>query len=123
MEHSNLKYKNMLEAKAVELAASLGDRGDIAVQTSAEEVEKITLADQRDLAVRLIGRSTQLQREVKAAFYRLAEGTFGRCEQCERDIPAKRLNALPWARHCVACQEALDRQQTPETFENFRLAA
>ena len=88
MEQSNLKYKNMLEAKAVELAASLGDRGDIAVQTSAEEVEKITLADQRDLAVRLIGRSTQLQREVRAAIYRLAEGTFGRCEQCEACLAA-----------------------------------
>jgi hypothetical protein len=27
------------------------------------------------------------------------------CLQCGREIPRKRLDVQPWARHCVACQE------------------
>jgi DnaK suppressor protein len=39
------------------------------------------------------------------ALRRMSEGTYGRCEGCGGEIPVARLEILPWARHCVPCQQ------------------
>ena len=41
--------------------------------------------------------------ELDAARVRLAEGRYGRCERCGRQIPIARLDARPTARTCVSC--------------------
>jgi Prokaryotic dksA/traR C4-type zinc finger len=45
---------------------------------------------------------------VDAALKRISEGTFGQCLNCEQEINAKRLEAIPWVRYCVTCQELID---------------
>ena len=35
---------------------------------------------------------------------RLADGTYGTCEECEKKIEEMRLEALPWARYCLVCK-------------------
>lgn len=40
---------------------------------------------------------------VEAALARLDEGTYERCEKCGGLIGAERLEAMPWARHCISC--------------------
>ena len=44
-------------------------------------------------------------KEVEAALGRLRSGDYGTCEGCEDRISDRRLNAVPWARYCLACQE------------------
>jgi len=46
-----------------------------------------------------------LLRDIQDARRRLEEGGFGCCLECEEPISAKRLEAVPWARHCASCQE------------------
>jgi len=46
---------------------------------------------------------------VDAALARLDDGTYGTCAQCGRPIAAERLEALPWAAHCIECQTVVDR--------------
>jgi RNA polymerase-binding transcription factor DksA len=41
--------------------------------------------------------------EINRALARIEDGTFGRCEACHRRIARRRLHALPYARHCIAC--------------------
>ena len=38
---------------------------------------------------------------------RIERGTFGRCENCERDISRERVEALPYARYCMRCARQL----------------
>lgn len=38
--------------------------------------------------------------EIKHALNRIDEGTYGTCEQCEKDIPLERLEAIPYTRYC-----------------------
>jgi DnaK suppressor protein len=64
---------------------------------------------QRDLALR--DRAVQYLSQVEAAIGRLEAGAYGRCIRCGRDIPPGRLEALPWAAHCIDCQTAIDRGQ------------
>jgi len=42
---------------------------------------------------------------VDEALGRLDERRFGYCASCEGEMEKKRLEAIPWARHCLACQE------------------
>jgi len=57
----------------------------------------------------LEGRERQELYDIQAATARLATGTFGQCETCGAAIPLSRLRAVPWARHCLACQKKEER--------------
>jgi DnaK suppressor protein len=46
---------------------------------------------------------------VQAALRREEEGEFGLCVECREPVQKKRLEAVPWARHCVACQELQEK--------------
>ena len=50
-------------------------------------------------------------RAIARARERLADGSYGICEDCGVDIDARRLAVQPTAARCVACQEALERTQ------------
>jgi DnaK suppressor protein len=53
-----------------------------------------------------------LLREVEDALVRVKEGTYGVCQECSEPISPKRLQALPWAKFCVRCQEMLGAMAT-----------
>jgi DnaK suppressor protein len=42
---------------------------------------------------------------VNEALDRIRDGTYGTCLACEQEVQTKRLEAVPWARHCIECQE------------------
>jgi Prokaryotic dksA/traR C4-type zinc finger len=42
---------------------------------------------------------------VRDALAKLTDGTYGDCEACRRPIPIARLEEVPYARRCVACQQ------------------
>ena len=44
-------------------------------------------------------------RLIQRALERINDGSFGICAECEGAIGLKRLQALPWASHCIQCQE------------------
>jgi DnaK suppressor protein len=48
---------------------------------------------------------------VDSALARIREGTFGECISCGNEINAKRLDAVPWTRYCIECQEKLEKGQ------------
>jgi DnaK suppressor protein len=48
-----------------------------------------------------------LLRDVEEALERVEQGVYGVCQECDEAISAKRLQALPWAKFCVRCQELL----------------
>jgi DnaK suppressor protein len=51
----------------------------------------------------------QLLNMVDGALARIHEGSFGECVSCGKEINAKRLEAVPWTRHCIACQEKAEK--------------
>ena len=102
------RYKTALEAKAAELSRTLSNRNLIAIEHTPEECEQMVLAAQREMALVALDRDSRLLREVNAALARIADGSYGICENCEGEIKPKRLEAVPWARFCVECQEQMD---------------
>jgi DnaK suppressor protein len=57
----------------------------------------------------------QLLNMVEAALNRIREGSFGECISCGQEINPKRLDAVPWTRHCIECQEKLEQGLLEET--------
>lgn len=73
--------------------------GDDAPQRDGERVVDMALADRERVALG----------EADAALQRLAGGRYGRCGDCDADIPFDRLKAEPWAQRCVACESRRER--------------
>jgi DnaK suppressor protein len=120
---SKSEVQEILERKQAELMGGLRNRDGIAIEKSADQMDEIQYATERDLAIRNVDRESTLLRQVKAALRRIHDGTFGTCVDCEETISPKRLTAVPWATRCLKCQETTDREgQEPEdaseTFSN-----
>ena len=112
------KYKAMLEAKQAELAGGLRNREGIAIEKTADALDEVQLAGERELAIRNLDRESNLLRNVRSALARMTDGSDGTCLHCEEDISPKRLNAVPWTAYCIKCQEAADRHEF-ETVEAY----
>jgi len=105
------KYKAMLEAKQAELSRGLRHRDEIVIEKTPDALDEVQLAGERELAIRNLDREAGLLRNVRAALFRISEGSFGICMHCEEEIKPKRLEAVPWAAFCIRCQEAADRHE------------
>ena len=81
-----------------DLAGRVHDSGEVAL---ADLLVDIQLAS--------IDRHVQEIRDIDAALMRIAEGSYGKCCDCQEPIVIERLAAYPTARRCIACQEAHDR--------------
>ncbi len=46
---------------------------------------------------------------VTEALERIKGGSYGLCVACHEEVQHKRLEAVPWARHCIECQEKQDQ--------------
>ena len=109
-------FKGVLNAQLAEL---LG-HGQETVSGMIEE--KVVFADPTDRAgfesdrnftLRIRDRERRLINKIQDALLRIEDGTFGICEECEEDIPIKRMTARPVTTLCVECKskaEALEKK-------------
>jgi DnaK suppressor protein len=52
---------------------------------------------------------------IEQALQRIGNGSFGVCEACGDDIQIRRLEALPWTRYCLKCQEGVEQNRRADT--------
>ena len=64
---------------------------------------------EQEFTLSLMANQGQALEEIGAALERLEDGSFGRCEECASEIPAARLEALPYARYCVECARKMEQ--------------
>ncbi len=102
-------FKKILETKRDELERIVRNRDAITIEKSADALDEVQHAAERELAIRNLDRESNLLRNVRSALRRIEEGTFGVCAHCEEDISPKRIAAVPWAPYCIQCQEQADR--------------
>lgn len=81
-------------------------------------VDDAETPDPVDLAVRNYSKNVMLavsendSRQlvfINEALERIGDNEYGACQNCEKPINHKRLNAVPWARYCLNCQELLEQ--------------
>jgi DnaK suppressor protein len=57
----------------------------------------------------------RLLRDVVLALQKIEDGSFGDCERCGEPIAEKRLDAVPFARYCIACQRLVEEEERTAT--------
>jgi DnaK suppressor protein len=119
------KYKKILETKQDELEHLVRNRDAITIEKSADALDEVQHASERELAIRNLDRESNLLRNVRSALRRIEDGSFGTCMHCEEEISPKRIAAVPWAPFCSQCQEQADRNQDSanEMFEDMLVNA
>src|SRR3954470_24288482 len=107
------ELRRLLEAKSNELRSTLKMPASNPMLHAAEDpYDSADWADkihEEWIFLKRNSADTELLRDLDDALERLDEGGYGTCEDCGVAISEKRLEALPWARYCVTCQE---RHQT-----------
>ncbi len=71
----------------------------------------------KELLMSMSTNDRQLLNSIDAALDRLAEGDYGKCVNCGQPIQEKRLEAVPWARHCIRCQDLIERGELAQDEE------
>jgi DnaK suppressor protein len=104
------KFKEILESRQAELQHLVRNRDGIVIEKSADALDEVQHAAERDLAIRNLDRESNLLRNVRSALRRIEDASFGVCVHCEEEISPKRLVAVPWAPLCIHCQEQADRK-------------
>lgn len=104
-------YRAMLGKKAEEV------RHSMSAQKAAQVVARLDCpSDEGDLSQQhheewiFVNRNTidmKLLREIADALHRMDQSIYGICLECDEAITSKRLDAVPWARYCVTCQEQI----------------
>jgi DnaK suppressor protein len=112
-----LLLKGMLEERRREIHEKLRSlREQIPVDApdvrDAEEQSVDDFVQEVDLA--LMQMKSETLKKIDQAILRLEAGTYGRCQECDAEIPPARLRALPFAALCRDCQEEAESNARAE---------
>ena len=72
-------------------------------------VDRANNAYNRELMFSLSDNERATLLQIENALRRMDEGSYGRCANCGQMISVKRLEAVPWARFCIDCQELAEK--------------
>ena len=65
----------------------------------------------REFSLGLASNDRELLYKVEGALQRIADQSFGICQECHKSITAARLKALPYVETCLKCQEKLESEK------------
>lgn len=108
-------YKKKLDIRRAELL-----RGIARTEQEGREADDDPTVDLADKAANsytkeflfgLTHENRSLLQLVDDALARIQQETFGECGACHQELPQKRLEAVPWTRYCVPCQEKKEQGQ------------
>jgi DnaK suppressor protein len=71
--------------------------------------DKASSAYTKEFLYSLSNTDREVLQKVDDALTRLDSGGFGQCLECGAEINRKRLEAVPWASHCIVCQEKREK--------------
>jgi len=87
------------------------DPDHMALRNRLEDTDDWAVADtMQGFDIAMVARDVAEIGEVERALKRLADGSYGRCVDCDEPIPSARLHAYPSAARCIRCQEAVERR-------------
>jgi len=109
------RYRQMLDRMRERLNGNVNNLAGEAFRQAGGEASgnlsnaPLHLADlgtdtfEQEMSLTLLETEEQRLEEIAAALTRIAQGHFGRCEECSQAITRQRLDAIPYTRYCVDC--------------------
>jgi DnaK suppressor protein len=105
-ETPNGEFRDLLIEERTDLLTKLDELGagtgtGLTYDSNFADSSQVTA--ERSEAEALVASLRETLDEVERAIGKLDEGTYGRCEECGRQIDPLRLDAKPAARYCIDC--------------------
>jgi DnaK suppressor protein len=114
-------FKKRLEERQQALRKAVSrteEDGRVADQDSAQDIaDRAANSYTKEFLFSQSNNDRQLLNMVETALQRMREGTFGECVNCGNEINSMRLEAVPWTRYCIECQEKKERGLLEEAVE------
>ena len=105
-------FKKMLLVELRQHTEHIREDQSAALELSDDDVkDTVDLSVQdvnKELALRLGDRESQMVADIDQALLRIEEGSYGSCARCEKLIDERRLEALPTARYDASCQAIIE---------------
>jgi len=109
------QFKRKLEERLSEMRVIVSrteQDGRAADSETAQDIaDKAANSYNKEFLFHQSSSERQLLQMVESALDRLRQGNFGQCISCGNEINTKRLEAVPWTRYCIACQERMEKGQ------------
>lgn len=107
-------YRKLLESKRIDLRVSVArteedGRAAQATDSAQDMADRASSSYQKEFLFSRSNDDRHFLQMVEHALSNISNGTYGECEQCGNEMNERRLEAVPWARHCIGCQERLER--------------
>jgi transcriptional regulator, traR/dksA family len=116
MRKSDLEnFRTLLEERKIQIIKNIADASN-----EMAGLRQSGVSDEFDIASvnadSLIEQSINTQQrqelaEIENSLVKIANKTYGICEMCEEDIALARLRVNPHAKHCIVCQESLEKNK------------
>jgi DnaK suppressor protein len=108
-----MRFKAALEVKRQELVRAIRAHiGGLAIREGGHDpIDQVQSMKQRDEAALTVQWLSRVLSDVDAALRAMSDGVYGACVECGEPISLKRLETIPWASHCIGCQEFIERRE------------
>src|SRR3989442_1359694 len=106
-------YKKKLVPRREELMRTIARTEEEGRQ--ADDVQPVDLADKaansytKEFLFGMTNTDRRVLNMIDAALKRIQTDEYGVCANCQEELQQKRLEAVPWAKHCIACQEKMEQ--------------
>lgn len=117
MTSKESKYKNqkkiLLERRQRLMEKLLQNKqaeDDMSDLTRGDDLDQAVATRDREMNYMLTNRERMELKAIEAALERIDSGSYGICEECGEEIDKKRLEVLPFARHCRDCQSEIEER-------------
>ena len=107
------QYKKKLEEKRRELSEAYTKNRHYGRESdeggTQDLADKASSSYTKEFLYSLSNTERSILEEVERSIRRMDQGEYGTCMECGEKISKKRLDAVPWARFCVPCQERVEQ--------------
>jgi DnaK suppressor protein len=106
-------YKKKLVARREELMRTIARTEEEGRQ--ADDDQTVDLADKaansytKEFLFGMTNSDRTILNMIDEALKRIKSNEYGLCANCQEEMQQKRLEAVPWAKHCVNCQEKAEQ--------------
>ncbi|MGB8659098.1 MAG: TraR/DksA C4-type zinc finger protein [Candidatus Acidiferrum sp.] len=106
-------YKKKLQTRREELMKTIARTQEEG--RTADEDPTVDLADKaansytKEFLFGMTNTDRTILNMIDAALKRIQTDDYGVCANCQEEMQQKRLEAVPWAKHCLTCQEKMEQ--------------
>jgi RNA polymerase-binding protein DksA len=119
MKKAEIKvFKEQLLAMRARLRGDITQMADAALNKNGSRASTMPIhmadigsdASEQEFTLSLMENDEDTLGAIELALEKIEEGSFGRCDQCDSEIAKQRLQAIPYAAHCIRCATQIQRR-------------